>query len=357
MKTSIPTYHFPVKETTPPEVVKLRNHGSVYVPEPFLDTLRRDGVESINTLFSIMAIARSYATQESVQFCEDLQAAIFDMSDLSDEIYTDVAGNVIARIGTSDILWSCHTDTIHPKATGSAPLVYDAVNVCSQYARQLGADDAVGIWVMLNMIKNRVSGLYIFHAGEECGGIGSSFIASKTPELLKGINFAIAFDRKGTGSIITHQAGGKCCSNEFAVALADALCLGHKPDDSGLFTDTANYIYNIPECTNVSAGYYNEHKFTEFLNWRYAVSLRDAVISANIAGMFDSLPVGRQCDDYSAAWEDYANYDIDSINTYAKVINGSFDDLQTLVERDPETATAILIDLGVDCAYFNKYWQ
>ena len=76
---------------------------------------------------------------------------------------------------------------------------------------------------MLEMIKASVPGLYIFHRDEEVGGKGSKYISINTPEILKGIQFAIAFDRYGTTSVITEQMGGKCASREFADSIYSFL--------------------------------------------------------------------------------------------------------------------------------------
>ena len=88
-----------------------------------------------------------------------------------------------------------------------------------------------------------------------------------------------------------------CCSNEFALGLAKALndtnpLLAYAPDDTGLFTDTANYRRIIPECTNVSVGYANEHSAEELLDTWHLALLRDALIEVFQEGT-GILPVKR----------------------------------------------------------------
>jgi len=135
------------------------------------------------------------------------------------------------------------------------------------------------------------SGLYLFHRGEERGGLGSRYIASTTPELLHGIRAAIAFDRRGTHSVITHQRGQRSASDAFAYSLADALGLGHAPDPTGTFTDTANYVDLIGECSNLSVGYENEHTDHETLDLGYLLHLRDALVAADLTRLtFDRRP-------------------------------------------------------------------
>jgi hypothetical protein len=85
--------------------------------------------------------------------------------------------------------------------------------------------------------------------------------------------------------VITHQMCGRCCSDEFAKALCDQLGMRHEPCDGGTFTDSANYVDLIPECTNISAGYLNEHTRHETLNQRYLSQLLDAMCQVDWEGL------------------------------------------------------------------------
>jgi hypothetical protein len=90
---------------------------------------------------------------------------------------------------------------------------------------------------------------------------------------------------------------GRTCSDKFAYALANELnnqCANfmYDPDDSGLYTDTAEFINYIPECTNVSVGYYNEHSDREKLDIEHFEDLADAVLKVE----WDKLPVARDPD-------------------------------------------------------------
>ena len=117
----------------------------------------------------------------------------------------------------------------------------------------------------------------MFFRGEERGGIGSRWAAKHMSNAFADLDRAVAFDRAGYYDVITYQAGGRCCSNVFAQALADQLSLDDSwftPSDQGVFTDTAELTDLIPECTNVSVGYKHQHgdmeqQDVEFL-WRLA---------------------------------------------------------------------------------------
>jgi hypothetical protein len=208
------------------------------------------------------------------------------------QLSVDPYGNMYTRIGTAPVMWSCHLDTVHRKE-GWQNVKISGTGIITQKGKKsrcLGADDGAGIWLLLEMINKGIEGLYIFHQDEEIGGKGSKWIVENTPELVKDIKYAIAFDRKATTSVITSQ-WGVCCSDTFGTSLALGLGMAHELDDTGRFTDTDNYKSLIPECTNVSAGYYSEHTPCESLDYLYLVDLRDALFNLEV----DKLVVEREC--------------------------------------------------------------
>jgi len=211
----------------------------------------------------------------------------------------DYAGNAILRIGdNSRVLWSSHTDTVHRNEGMQRISVNgDMFKVAhGQASSCLGADCTTGVWLMREMILSGVNGLYVFHASEEVGGIGSAWLAKNNAGLFDGIDYAIAFDRKGYDSVITHQWGGRCASDAFARSIALQLPNDYRTDDTGTFTDTANYIDLVGECTNLSVGYFAQHTSSETQSISHALALRDAMLSfdetklvkARVAGELDA---------------------------------------------------------------------
>ena len=193
----------------------------------------------------------------------------------------DSVGNYFLRIGAAPILWSSHTDTVH--VVGGQQIVeivgdYIQLSPKEPISNCLGADCTTGVWIMLEMIKARVEGLYIFHRDEEIGGKGSRFIAKKTPKLLEGIKCAIAFDRFGKTSVITQQMGDKCASQDFVDSITTFLPGSFIADNGGSFTDTANYTDIISECSNLSVGYYNQHTKLESQSISHLFALKDAMV-------------------------------------------------------------------------------
>lgn len=224
----------------------------------------------------------------------------------------DDEGNVWIRVGKdSPILWSCHTDTVHHDEGRQEVVVrkgWARVVAKSEHfpkTNALGADDTAGCWLMTEMILAKVPGLYVFHRGEEVGGRGSQHAAKYETKRLTGIKYAIALDRKGYGDVITHQFSTRCCSEAFAKSLAAILGGTFAPDDTGMFTDTANYTDVIGECTNLSVGYFDNHGPTEKLNLPFVAWLRERLINAD----FSSLVAERQPGEVDELdWESYGHY-------------------------------------------------
>lgn len=211
----------------------------------------------------------------------------------------------------STVLFSCHTDTVHREEGYQTIRNTDGILRLSKRARSigsncLGADDTAGCWIMLELIAAGIPGTYVFHFGEERGGIGSSALALRYPDWLKRFTHAIAFDRRGTADVITHQAGGRCASDAFADAFAgrlhDAGLPGYRSSPDGIFTDTANYTDLIGECTNVSVGYQFEHSTSECLDLDHLFRLRDALVRMNWSDLPCKREPGESDPDYGFGW-------------------------------------------------------
>lgn len=238
---------------------------------------------NIDFLLNILTLRRPHDSTTERLFVEILYESLPGAS-------MDDFGNVVVEVGESNTLFSCHTDTVS-RTDGRQVVLFDGRFAWldnGKPGQSLGADDGAGVWLMCHMILNQKPGLYIFHRGEEVGGLGSRHIA-KNPALLSNIDRAIAFDRRGVKDVITHQMGRRCCSDEFAFALANELGMPYRPSDQGIFTDTANYMDIVPECTNISVGYEGEHGPREKLDVLHLMDLFDTIMDID----FERLPTDR----------------------------------------------------------------
>lgn len=159
----------------------------------------------------------------------------------------------------------------------------------------LGADDKSGVTVMMYMMAHNIPGIYYFFIGEERGGIGSNQLADyyEQHEYLNNVTKCISFDRRKNFSLITHQMGGRCCSDVFGNALCELYNtqgMSLSLDNGGVYTDSASFMDIIPECTNLSVGYINEHTFREEQNMTYLIQLCETSINVD----WKSLPIGRK---------------------------------------------------------------
>jgi hypothetical protein len=203
--------------------------------------------------------------------------------------FNDKHGNYYYQIGDSKTAFTCHLDT-------ACKTQVDVVhkfekNIISTDGRSiLGADDKAGMTVLLYMIFKRVPGLYCFFIGEEVGCIGSG--KASDDEWFTNFDRMISFDRRGTKSVITFQSSKRCCSDDFADALSKELnkhSLNMEPDNTGVYTDSAEFTHVIPECTNISVGYYKEHTHLEHQDIDHLIKLCLASVKVD----WESLPVKR----------------------------------------------------------------
>lgn len=261
-----------------------------------------EGAAPSKLLVSILGQKRSHGSAGDLGF----RKWLLDYLRNQKQVSVGPQGNIIVVVGNpthSTTLFSCHVDTVHGSKESNQPLtdgyhqrlMYDTAfeHVFLEDKTQsgcLGADDGAGIYVLLRMIEAEVPGTYVFHVGEEKGGIGSRALLTARKEWLEGFDRAIAFDRKGSTDVITHQGGQECASKTFCLDLAAALDMGHKPSDGGTFTDTKVYAGVIPECTNVACGYENAHTPAEYLDYGYLEHL----VAACIKVQWDKLPTVRK---------------------------------------------------------------
>lgn len=253
------------------------------------------------TLAQALSTARPADSISEAKFVGWLASVLpTTMIDGAGNLHVDLrgSGSVISRT-----LFTGHTDTVHHK-DGPNPVVIDGDIWRSAPNSVLGADDGAGVALMAHMIDAEVPGYYIFFRGEECGGIGSKWLVDTMPELLGEFDRAIAFDRAGYNDVITHQAGTRCCSDKFAEALAQALTnddftLAFTPDGGGVYTDTAEFVGIIPECTNLSIGYYKQHTDQEQQDVAFLRLLADRLVTID----WDSLPTVRDVNEQESLYD------------------------------------------------------
>ena len=201
--------------------------------------------------------------KEDGTFSNTMFTSHLDTIDRGPFSYSDKKWDTVNRV------WIYNDDTV--KDNKSITHVIDGDFIKTDGNTNLGADDKAGVVLMLNLMSENVPGLYYFFMGEESGCVGSSNLSRKFEEkvkegILPKVNKCISFDRRGYDSVITNQSGRDCCSDEFAKELSEQLNeygFWYEPDNSGIYTDSAEFTDVIEECTNLSVGYFSEHTTSE----------------------------------------------------------------------------------------------
>ena len=213
----------------------------------------------------------------------------------------DSVGNYFYEIGESETLFTTHLDTYSEKYE-KVNHVIDADNeyhIRTDGKTILGGDNKLGCCILIGMIKNNIPGTYYFFLGEEpiiSGGLwGSSSALTNNPEFFTKFKRCIAFDRRGYGSVVIRQMGRMTSSNEFIQALSSELRRfgSIEFDESskyGYYTDTATFMDVIPECTNISAGGFDEHYESEWVDLNYTYNVYKTALQIK----WEDLPVRRK---------------------------------------------------------------
>lgn len=338
-------------------------------------------IPDLLNLLDMLAYCRPHGSRTERQF---IRRFIVPTGAVQDEY-----GNWHVTIGDAPVLWSCHTDTVH-STKGMQTLAMTKKEFCLGQGSKsscLGADDTAGVWLMLEMIKAKVPGLYVFHRNEERGRVGSLHFAEHSKELVEKCSMAIALDRRGQNSVITHQMGSRCCSDDFGNSLKAGL--GNLSgslilDTGGSYTDTASYTDLIGECTNLSVGYTGAHSRSETLDFEYLIKLRDALCKLDVSKLALKRKPGEMDKKDLYEWDDYCgwghgyrhqpygrtsygrtNYP-QKQDSYigangTKVVRGFLADdgpvnerdFATLVKRYPEVAADVLEQYGCDAKEFS----
>jgi hypothetical protein len=230
--------------------------------------------------------------------------------DLFNEIYLepifgkpDEFGNYIKIVNNKDgsspnLCFTAHSDTVHYEG-GIQDLKAEGNWLFADDSSCLGADCTTGVWLILEMIHSQVPGIYVVHADEEVGCIGSRKLVKSQPAWLDHTDAVISFDRKGNDSVVTHQLGIRTASDAFAKSFALAIDMPMKPDTSGVYTDSNEYVDVVGECTNISVGYLAQHTKSECQDMDFLVELRDKLIDADWSKLvFSRRPMEYDQDDY-----------------------------------------------------------
>lgn len=311
-------------------------------------------------LLDMLAYKRPQKSKYQGKFCRRFLEPVFGKPDLH--------GNYYMIIGDRPrVAFMSHHDTVHTN-DGRQVVVIDGDFVkAPSNSNCLGADCTTGVYIMLRMIEAKVPGVYVVHAAEEIGCLGSAALVKDFPSWMSHVDFAISFDRMGYDSIITHQTSMRTCSDEFAQSLADILDLGFKADDTGVYTDSNEYTDFISECTNISVGYFNQHSknekqdlvFLEVLIQQLCDADWSKLVAKRVAGTQEYVSYARKGrsmkhNDYYKSYERRPISSVDYYNDpwsqdYGRVESDEgidIDNLVKVIKRYPQEVAQLLESFG-----------
>lgn len=285
----------------------------------------------------------------------------------------DPHGNYIKLInypngGAPYLCFTAHHDTVH-KVDGMQHLVVNGDKIMASDSNCLGADCTTGVWLILEMIHAGVPGIYVVHAGEEVGCKGSRAMIKDHPTWLNNTKAVISFDRKGEESVITHQVGYRTASDAFAVSFSEALGMPLlRPDNTGVYTDSNEYIDVVGECTNISVGYMNQHTKGEYQDLYFAYYLREKLLNADWSKLvFEREPGSFEADmsTYYRGHGYYNNFEDDDwgypyskprkgyslLNLRGELKGRNETELLDIIKEYPDEVAELLDEWGVDSTY------
>lgn len=118
----------------------------------------------------------------------------------------------------------------------------------------LGADDRVGVFIILKMLQLGFRPTIIFTHDEEKGTLGARAFTNDFSDI--GVNYLVQLDRRGKG-VVFYDNG----NNEFI----DYILSFRDKEEFGSYSDISVLcpMCNVSGC-NLGVGYYNEHTTSEY---------------------------------------------------------------------------------------------
>ncbi len=199
-------------------------------------------------------------------------------------IEVDKMGNVLVTKGTAES-YPCvvaHMDEVFSREEGERiSIVHEsdkiyAVEEGTESPVGIGADDKNGCWINLMALKEVPVMKCAFFVGEEDGCIGSSAVDL---DFFSDCRFIFESDRRNGSDLIYYASGVMLASDDFLNDL-DYKKWGYVKTE-GFSTDVRTLSERQVgiSTVNVSSGYYNPHRDTEYTVISELINTKDFIIS------------------------------------------------------------------------------
>lgn len=163
---------------------------------------------------------------------------------------------LIAISDTSDIGVVAHCDTVFNSPPTRSEIYYDTQKNVIWSPDGLGADDRVGVFIILKLLQKGLKPNIILTTGEEVGGVGAQEIVKDYPSNSLKLKFLIQLDRRGSNDCVFYN-----CGNQDFIKRIENYGFVEK---YGTFTDISFLApaWDVA-ATNLSVGYIDEHSYQE----------------------------------------------------------------------------------------------
>ena len=112
-----------------------------------------------------------------------------------------------------------------------------------------------------------------------------------------------------------------------------------------MFTDTDCYTGIIPECTNLSVGYFKAHTANEWVDWEHLDALRDVLVSLDVS----DLPVKRDPDVVEEdGFSFYSRWEHEGLDDWYRGHEPSMSERERLIRNNAAAVSKFLEEWGVD---------
>lgn len=178
----------------------------------------------------------------------------------------DKYGNIFNFKHSNAPFLSAHMDSVQTKSDiyAGSKLTIEGDKIYSP-GHIIGADDLVGVWIILTLLKegnHRFN--WILSDNEEIGAIGADDFITNNSQLIRDSLYGLVIDRKGSSDIIcSHNLYGTKRFEETLHTVSNKNGFNYKPE-RGVFSD-ANVWSDYISCANLSCGYYNMHSTNEHI--------------------------------------------------------------------------------------------
>ena len=172
-------------------------------------------------------------------------------------------------------------------------LTYDKkkMKLTSNEIRPMGGDDKCGIAIALQIAKETdIPMKLLFTVQEETGCNGVRNVAKKNLKFLSDVMYSITIDRKYGNELLISSANVRNCSNLFAGELAKWGIIAGIPiklENGGLADVCVLRDCNM-EAVNISAGYYEPHRNSEYVKFDEVLSIKEWVKNFMLYSLYGS---------------------------------------------------------------------